>query len=109
MSDFVDFAIETLSHNGAVSSRRMFGGHGLYKDGLMFALIADDILYLKVDKSSAEEFDREGLAHFEFPKNGKLVKMSYRMAPEVIFDDPEHAAKWTRIAYDAALRSQKRK
>jgi DNA transformation protein and related proteins len=45
-SEFVDFVLESLQPLRGVSARRMFGGHGIYKDGLMFALIADDTLYL---------------------------------------------------------------
>lgn len=37
---------------GEIRSRRMFGGHGIYRDDLMFAIVADDVLYLKAEDKS---------------------------------------------------------
>jgi DNA transformation protein len=37
---------QLLGAAGRSVARRMFGGFGLYCDGVMFALIADDVLYL---------------------------------------------------------------
>ena len=51
-SDFVDFLLEGLQPLGAVSARRMFGGYGIYCEGVMFGLVADDALYLKVDATN---------------------------------------------------------
>ena len=33
-SEFVEFVLESLRPLGGVSARRMFGGFGIYKDGL---------------------------------------------------------------------------
>ena len=87
----------------------MFGGHGIYHDDLMFALVADDELYLKADDLSAEHFTNLDLQQFEYQKNDKSMKMSYFMAPEEIFEEPEQAKKWATLAFDAALRNKKKK
>jgi len=47
--EFVEYVVEQLSRWGEVSIRRMFGGAGLYREGTMFAVVADDVAYLKVD------------------------------------------------------------
>lgn len=107
MSEFVDYLSEVFEQFGAVRSRRMFGGYGIYHDDLMFGLVADDVLYLKADNQSKELFENEGLGPFMYSKNGKEMAMSYYQAPEEIFDDPDVARIWARHAFDAALRSKK--
>ncbi len=94
---------------GPVQARRMFGGYGIYHEGLMFALVADDVLYLKADEASIPAFAEQGLRPFEYEKNGKRMKMSYYMAPEEIFDDPDQAREWAVRAFEAALRGKKPK
>lgn len=105
MSQFIDYLHEVLAPLGAVHMRRMFGGHGVYHDGLMFAIVVDEVLYLKADAQSAPAFEREGLRRFEYLKHDKPVQMSFFEAPDAMFDDPDEAARWARFAFEAALRS----
>ncbi len=111
MSEFVDNLETVFSEFGSVSAKRMFGGYGIYHDGLMFGLVADDELYLKADSQSTSHFTDKGLSPFEYNKNGKSVKMTYYQAPEEIYDDSEVAREWAIIAFDAVLRgrSQRKK
>jgi DNA transformation protein len=106
MSEFVDSLAEVFEAFGPVRARKMFGGYGIYHDDLMFALVADDVLYLKVDPQSVAVFEQRALAPFEYEKNGKKATMSYRMAPEEIFDDPKQAREWAVLAFEAALRGR---
>lgn len=108
-SGFVDFVLESLQPLGGVSARRMFGGFGIYKDGLMFALIAYDQLYLKVDAGNRPAFEAAGLEPFTYSGKGRLIETSYREAPGEGFDDPEILCAWAREAYAAALRAKKNK
>jgi TfoX/Sxy family transcriptional regulator of competence genes len=62
--EFIDYVIDQLLAWGEVSARKMFGGAGLYCDGRMFGLIADDVAYLKVDDSNREDFVKAGAAPF---------------------------------------------
>lgn len=104
MSEYVEFVREILEPFGEVRARRMFGGYGLYHQDLMFALIADDALYLKTDEQSVRWFRDRGLAPFEYVKQGKPMKLSYFAAPEEMFDDPDEAVRWAKRAFDAAMR-----
>ena len=108
MSEFVDNLEEVFALFGNVRSKRMFGGYGIYHDDLMFGLVADDVLYLKADKTSSSVFIDSGLPAFEYEKKGKTMKMSYYLAPEEIYDDPEVAREWAIRAFEAALRSRKK-
>ena len=107
--EFVTYLVEVFETFGPISSRAMFGGYGVYHDGLMFGLVADDVLYLKADKVSIPLFEQEGLGPFMYEKNGKPMPMSYYQAPDDIYDDPDVAKHWAHIGYDAALRNRKPK
>ncbi|WP_201773504.1 TfoX/Sxy family protein [Marinobacter similis] len=74
----------------------------------MFALVADDALYLKADDNTSGAFVELGLQQFEYEKKGKVMRMSYYAAPEEIFDDREQAREWADQAYGAALRQESR-
>jgi len=105
-SEFVDFVLESLEPLGGVSARRMFGGWGIYKDGVMFALIAYDQLYLKVDDGNRAAFEARGLQPFTYTGKGRPIRMSYREAPGEGFDDPDILCDWARAACAAALRAR---
>ena len=106
MSEFTDYLIELFEQFGPVQARKMFGGYGIYNDGIMFGLVADDTLYLKADKSNVQEFESRGLVPFEYNKAGKLMKMSYYLAPAEILDDPDAAAIWARRSFMVARSAQ---
>ena len=101
----MEYLNEVFEHFGIIKSRKMFGGHGIYHNGLMFGLVADDVLYLKADKDNAHYFTELGLSKFEFHTHDKIIRMSYYAAPEGIFDDPKQAQQWAELAFAAALRA----
>jgi DNA transformation protein len=105
-ADFADYAVELLGAAGRVASRRMFGGFGLYCDGVMFALIADDVLYLKADALNRPDLERAGSAPFTYGANGRRAIMSYWRAPDDAMESHEAMAPWARSALAAALRSR---
>ena len=106
MSEFVTYLEEVFDHLGPIQARKMFGGYGIYYQGTMFGLVADDILYLKADTDLAKVFKARGLEAFEYKKGDTIVKMSYYMAPDEVLDDPDEAAIWGKRSYEAALRSR---
>ncbi|SRR5690606_9277952 len=109
MTEYIEYLKEIIELFGPVTVRKMFGGYGVYHKGVMFALVADDVLYLKADEKNSDYFWKAGLNQFEYDKNGKVVKMSYYQAPDEIMEDREAAALWARCSYEAALRVQKAK
>jgi DNA transformation protein len=106
MDEFVNYLHEVFRAFGPIDTRRMFGGHGVYHDGLMFGLVADGVLYLKADTEIAGKFSEHGLEQFEYVKKGKAMKMSYFRAPDDIYDDPSLAKDWAALSYGAARRSK---
>jgi DNA transformation protein and related proteins len=106
---FVAHVIECMRDFGPIEVTRMFGGWGLYRDGVFFALVLRESLYLKVGDDNRADFDARNLEPFTFVKRGETIVTSYRAAPEEVFEDPREMAKWARGAYAAALRKQKQK
>jgi len=106
MSEFVKYLAEAFRDFGSVTTRKMFGGHGVFFDGVMIGLVADDILYLKADALTVPKFVDCGLSQFQYPKGDKMVGMSYYLAPEEALDDPAEMRPWAQFAYEAALRSR---
>ncbi|MGH8698178.1 MAG: TfoX/Sxy family protein, partial [Burkholderiales bacterium] len=80
--DFADYAVELLGTVGHVAARRMFGGYGLYCDGVMFALIADDVLYFKADDATRPAFERANSEPFVYAARGRRTTMAYWRAPD---------------------------
>ena len=107
MSEFVEYLKEAFREFGPIQTRKMFGGHGVYFDGVMIGLVADDMLYLKTDEASAVRFIEQGLPQFEYPKGDRLVGMSYYLAPEETLEDPSEMRRWASLAYEAALRARR--
>ena len=106
MSDAIDYLHEVFESLGPITARRMFGGYGIYHDGVMFCLYAAGRLYLKTDAQNLPQFVAERCEPFTFSQRGKPVKLSYWSAPDVIMDDRDQARIWARSALDAALRAQ---
>ena len=109
MSDFIEYLHEVFAGFGNITTRRMFGAHGIYRDGLMFGFYAQGRLYLKTDAHNLAQFTAEHCEPFRFVQRGKQVQLSYWSAPDVMLDDRELAAAWAQSAYDAALRAQEAK
>jgi len=98
---------DLFSGLGPVTIRRMFGGKGVYHQGLIVAIELRDELLLKADAVSAPDFAAAGARQwaYEGKKSGKPVLMPYWSIPVDAYDDPDVMARWTRLAYEAALRA----
>lgn len=103
--EFAERCEALLAPLGPVRARAMFGGHGLYLGDVMFALIADETLYLKADEVNREDFERAGLEAFVYDTATRPVATSYRRAPEPI-DDWARLEPWVRGSLDAAHRAR---
>ncbi len=104
---FVYYLLELLDPLDGITAKRMFGGHGIFRYGLMFGLVTDATLYLKVDKENVEDFTSRGLEPFTYVKNGKPMAMSYREAPADVLDNTENMQRWADSAYRAVQRAKK--
>ena len=104
-NEFVSHVVDLMQSIGPATAKRMFGGYGVFLDGLMFALIADQTLYLKADRESESTFTANGLEAFTYHKKGKQYSMSYFQAPGEALEHAQEMNIWANMAYAAALRS----
>ena len=105
-NESIDYLHEVFDAFGPIQTRRMFGGWGIYHDGLMFGLYAAGRLYLKTDAQNVTQFEGAGSEPFTYMQRDKAVKLSYWSAPEAVLDDRDEARVWARTAFEAALRAQ---
>lgn len=106
---YFDFVEELLSPLGPMTIKRMFGGAGVYSGGVMFALIADDELYLKADRGLADDLVKAGSEPFTFQKkDGQSATMSYYRMPSDGLENSEDACAWARRALDVALKAKRK-
>jgi DNA transformation protein len=108
-SEFVEYLVEQLQPLGEVTARSMFGGWGIYADGRMFALVADEAFYIKVDDVNCREFEARDLKPFRYDtKNGRAT-IRYYEPPAEALDDREILCTWARKGVEAAKRAAPKK
>jgi DNA transformation protein len=103
---FVAHALELLAALGSMKARRMFSGHGIYCDDLFFAIVLDDVLYLKADDHSRADFERAGCERFSYLRQGRPAQLNFYHAPEDAMDAPRRMLPWGKKALAAALRAR---
>jgi DNA transformation protein len=107
--DFLSYVLEQLSSIRGLRPKRMFGAVGVYCDENFFAVIDDDILYLKTDESTRGEYEARGMRRF-MPSPDKQGSMAYHEIPADVLEDRDELALWARksIAVAAAVVARKR-
>ena len=102
---FAEFLSEQLAPLGLVTMRRMFGKTGVFCDGLMLGMVADNTLYFRVDDDNRAAFkEAASFPPLNYMKKGDTIDLSFWRAPERLFDEPDEFVTWARIALAAAHR-----
>jgi len=102
---FAEFLREQLNPLGRVTMRRMFGKTGVFCDGLMFGMVTDDMLYLRVDDHNREAFKEAAVfPPLSYEKQGSTIDLSFWRTPERLYDEPDELVAWARVALAAAGR-----
>ena len=91
--EFLAYLLDQFAEWGTVTVRKMFGGAGLYRDGKMFGLVADDVAYLKVDDLNRAPFEKAGSEPFQ-PYPDKPNVMPYYEIPTEVLEQPEELVAW---------------
>ena len=107
--EFTNYIVELMQCIGPVNAKPMFGGYGIFLDGLMFALISDGLLYLKADTENKGSFIKNNLTTFTYMKKGKECHLSYFQSPEDALEDTNIMYSWAKPSYAAALRAAAKK
>lgn len=109
-SAFIAHVLEMMRPAGAATARAMFGGHGVYLDGAIVGIVADDVLYFKSDPATRAAFVARDLEPFRYRgHDGGLHETSYFRAPDDVLESPPAMREWLRRALAASLRSKARR
>jgi DNA transformation protein len=101
------YIVEQLAAVPALSTRRMFGGIGLYSSDWFFALIDDDVLFFKVDDANREDYVSRGMPAFTpFPGQSSL---GYFQVPAEVIEEAEELTRWARRSIEVAQRAAQKK
>lgn len=91
---------EDLEPWGDITSKGMFGGYGLFKDGVMFAIVdPGGQCFLRGDDASAEEFESS-----DSERHGR---MPYWTIPASVRDDGARLLEWARAAHHRAVAAKR--
>jgi DNA transformation protein len=102
---FAEFLREQLAPMGRVTMRRMFGKTGVFCNGLMFGMVTDDTLFVRVDDHNKAVFkEAESFAPLNYVKKGQTIDLSFWPVPERLFDEPAELVRWAGAALGAARR-----
>src|SRR5215469_2188626 len=102
---FAEFLSEQLAPLGHIAMRRMFGKTGVFCDGLMLGMVADNTLYFRVDDHNRAAFaEAASSPPLNYRKQGEMIDLSFWRAPERLFDEPDELVAWARLALAAAGR-----
>jgi len=104
-ADYASFLRDQLAPLGPITVRRMFGKSGVFCDGVMFGMVAENILYFRVDSQNRAGFkEAEEYPSLSYVKNGRAIDLSFWRAPDRLFDDHQELIAWARAALAAAHR-----
>ena len=103
-SEFVFYVIERMAAWAPVEARAMFGGFGLYREEVIFAIVVDSVLYFRTDAENQAHFEQAGCDAFVHRTRDRAIAMPYREAPADALDDSESMALWAQSGYEAARR-----
>ena len=103
-TDFIAHLHDLFAALGPISTRAMFGGHGVYFDGLIIGIVIDDALYLKTDDQTRANFEAAGCVPFIYTGQQQPITMSYWSLPEDAMESPQAMLPWAKLAFEAALR-----
>lgn len=106
--EYLEYVMEQLGCLGNVDYKKMFGGAGIYFEDLVFALVADDVLYFKVDDVTRQYYEKAGMNPFK-PFEDKDYVMSYYEVPIEVLENTDSLKQWAYRSIEAAGRKGKGK
>ena len=106
---FLDYILDILLTYGNVKSRRIFGGHGIYASGIMFAIIINNEIYFKADNILAKKYKVLGSYPFSYKRDNKIIALSYWIVPQEVLEDVDQLKSWFDSSLEVAKNNRKKK
>jgi DNA transformation protein and related proteins len=107
--EYLSYVLEQLDGLGRISFRRMFGGVGIYRGELFFALLFEDQLYFKVGDADRAEYEKRGMQRFKPYADRPELSMTYYTVPVEVLEDRDELRVWGQRSVATALSSFKAK
>src|SRR5438552_3162781 len=105
--EFFEYIKDLFVEIDGITYRRMFGGYGIYKNGLTFAIIFKGSLYCRVDELTRGNYEKLGSQTFVYEtKTGPRVLKSHLELPSAILEDPDELTIWIEKSYQAARKAK---
>lgn len=101
--EYCDYILDQLAPMRGVTAKKMFGGFGLFRSGLMFGIIIDDVLYFKAGDSNRADYEAAKSEPFTYQAKGKRVSLFYWTVPAEALDDETTLVEWAAKACEAAM------
>ncbi len=108
-SEFVDYLLDRFAPTAPCTARRMFGGWGIFREGLMVAIVADGELYLKADAHNRDTYESAGFQPFRYLRSGKPAQLGFYCLTADVIESDEQLASWLDHAWAAAIRASDKK
>ena len=105
-NEFCDYLMDRLASLGEPSYRFMFGGYGIYLDGLIVGIVVDDVLLLRADEENRQDYEAQGIGPFHPYPDKMTSTMPYYTVPDDVFEDQDAFQEWAGRSREAALRAQ---
>lgn len=103
--DFKETVVARLAPIGGITSRKMFGGFGIFHDDQMFAIISKEKLFFKVGPSNLPDYKAAGSSQHR--------PMPYYEVPDEVYGRAVSFKHWARksieVAHTAPAKSSKKK
>lgn len=105
-NEFLNYILELLEPSGGITSRKMFGGCLIRKNGLPIGLVVDGEIYFKVNESNLPDFETLNSEPFSYEARNKTIALSYWRVPIEVLEDQDKLMEWSEKAYQASLESK---
>lgn len=116
VQDYHEYVVhDVLGHVKGVTSKKMFGGYGLYLDGVIFAIITGgnimggEHLLFKANDETKGKYEELGSQQFVYDghKTKAPTTMPYWIVPEEIMEDRDRVAEWAHEAAEVSKKGKK--
>ncbi len=109
-SEFITYLNDLLAPIGPLTDGTFFGGHAFKSDGIQFAMVMGNTLYLRVDDTTRPEFEERGAEPFSYATKKKRVFVrTYFSVPEGLLEDQDELTVWARESIDVSKKAEQKK
>jgi DNA transformation protein len=104
--EYIEYVKELCEPYGGCEFKKMFGSIGIFKDGVSFGGVMENVFRLKVDDTNRADYEAYNMAGWQVP--GKKMVMQYYQVPIEIMEDKEALMSWMDKSYTLAVKKKRK-